>query len=616
MPKSEQSLNDILYDVKRIEEHRETLTESKIRKIYKQLMKELNGFIGEEYVKHANDQGVLAFSSLSDRSRQARFLEEVVARVDSITPELKSEIMGLVDTTYTNCYKGMARAVTTASNTEELASAMSGSLVKPEVLKQSLDNNVSKLTLPNVLEKHRQEIVYNIKQELTIGLVNGDRYEKMAKRLTDKLDISYGKATRIVRTESHRNIESGFFDCAESIAQSVDGSGLVYVAIWRTMKDDRVRPNVRRKTKKGWKTYRSKNGADHASMEGKTIRVGDFFVFSDGVKTKCPSKSGEARHDCNCRCFLEYDVMTEEEFAKVNANKTEKTEAVTNKVDNVEAQDLTERRRQRLAEKPKVDINKQGESVLRENYKEIKEQNNLHWVDTKDAKITVDYGNLDVRFSSAYNNTTAELLREYNAPIQKIELMDKETAFFRKDTFISTNLNYETYSSTVQLNGLKLGDYDKYIERIKKNMESGYAVSVPDGLIEQYLPTHEFAHSVLTMGNKVPTTRNWAQMDYTATRKARKEVETLFSEYTTELEQAKSKIDLMYKKVFEGTATDEEWAVLRECEQKYNSTLISRYSLENADEFYAEAFTQAKLSESVSPYAKKVLAITDKYFKK
>lgn len=325
MPKAEQSLNDLLYEVKRIEEHREILSEKKVRKIYKQLIKELNAFIGEEYVKHADNQGTLAYTSLKDRSRQARFLEEVVAKVDSITPELKKEIMGLVETTYTKCYEGMGKAVAAASNTEDLASAMSGSLIKPEILKQSLNNNISKLTLPNVLEKHRQEIVYNIKQELTIGLINGDRYEKMARRLTDKLDISYKKATNIVRTESHRNIESGLFDCAENIAQSVDGSGLVYVAIWRTMKDERVRPNVRRKTKSGWKTYKSKNGADHVSMEGKTVRVGDFFEFSDGVKTKCPSKSGEARHDCNCRCFLEYDVITEEEFNNVQAgNNTPK----------------------------------------------------------------------------------------------------------------------------------------------------------------------------------------------------------------------------------------------------------------------------------------------------
>ncbi len=324
MPKAKQSLNELLHDLKRIEEHREILSEKKIRKIYKQLMQELKNFIANEYFNYADDEGHLSYTSLQNRSRQARFLEEIVAKVDSITPVIKTEIMGLVEATYTNCYEGMLKAVQSASNTENVASIVRGSLVRPEILKQSLDNNISKLTLPHVLEKHRQEIVYNIKQELTIGLMNGDRYEKMARRLTDKLDISYKKATNIVRTESHRNIESGLYDSAENIAQSLEGSGIVSVVIWHTMQDEKVRPNVRRKTKSGWKTYKSKNGADHVAMEGKTIRVGDFFKFSDGVKTKYPGGSGVAHHDCNCRCFLEYDVMTEEELDIISEQEVKK----------------------------------------------------------------------------------------------------------------------------------------------------------------------------------------------------------------------------------------------------------------------------------------------------
>lgn len=318
MPEAKQSLNELLYDLRRIEEHREILSENKIRRIYKSLMEDLTAFIAKEYLKYSDDEGALSYANLQDRAREARFLEEIVKQVDSITPKLKLEMMNLVEETYTNCYQGMVIAVKTAANTQRLAAALTDTTLRPEVLKQAVDNNISKLTLPHVLEKNRQEIIYNIKQELTIGMINGDRYEQMARRITDKVDISYNKAMNIARTESHRNIESGIYDCAEDIAQSLEGSGLVAVATWRTMKDERVRPNVRRKTKKGWKTYKSTNGADHQKMEGVTVRVGDFFKFSDGVKTKHPLGSGVARHDCRCRCFLELSEMTEEEFAKIS----------------------------------------------------------------------------------------------------------------------------------------------------------------------------------------------------------------------------------------------------------------------------------------------------------
>lgn len=49
-------------------------------------------------------------------------------------------------------------------------------------------------------------------------------------------------------------------------------------------------------------------------MEGVTVKAGEFFNLGNGVKAKAPGKSGVAAHDCNCRCFLEYNLMTLAEF--------------------------------------------------------------------------------------------------------------------------------------------------------------------------------------------------------------------------------------------------------------------------------------------------------------
>ena len=137
-----------------------------------------------------------------------------------------------------------------------------------------------------------------------------------AKRISERVGVSRNKAMNIVRTETHRNVEGGFMDCAEHLQECLDGSDLIYAATWRTMKDERVRPQIRRKTKKGWKTSFSKSGANHMKMEGVTVKAGELFNLGNGVKAKAPSKSGVAAHDCNCRCFLEYNLMTAEEFAK------------------------------------------------------------------------------------------------------------------------------------------------------------------------------------------------------------------------------------------------------------------------------------------------------------
>lgn len=323
MPESKTSLKQMLHDIRRIEENRKILTEEKIQAIYRTLEDDLNAFIAKEYRKYADENGQLYMSYLDSKRQRAKFLQEIVENVDNITPELKKTLTSLVNKTYEECYKGMAETVTQAATAENIAEVGKSLSVRPETLKRAVENNISKLTLPQVLQKHRAEIIYQIQQELNIGLINGDRYERMANRISERVGVSMSKARNIVRTESHRNVESGMMDCAENIDKKLDGSDLIYAATWKTMKDSRVRPQVMRRTKHGWKHGYSKNGADHMKMEGVTVRVGELFDLGGGVKTKAPSQSGVAAHDCNCRCYLSYNLMTVEEFAKATGQSVE-----------------------------------------------------------------------------------------------------------------------------------------------------------------------------------------------------------------------------------------------------------------------------------------------------
>jgi len=324
MPKAEQSLNDLLHEIRRIEQSREVLTEKKIRKIYKQLLKELNHFLADEYLKYSKD-GILTVAMLQEKSRYAKFLEEIESHVNNLTPEIVALIKNTVEDTYTACYKGMSESVLKAKDTKSALNYLKDLNIRPEVMKRAIENPVSGLTLPDILEKNRKEVIYDIKQQVNIGLMNGDRYETTAKKVAERLDISYGKATNIVRTETHRVTESGFMDCAKDISDSLDGSGLVYTAAWRTMKDERVRPQHRYRTKSGWKTSISRNGANHQKMEGVIIQVGDKFQLEPNVYAECPSTSGTARNDCRCRCFLEYTLMSVEKFEELTAKSVDKS---------------------------------------------------------------------------------------------------------------------------------------------------------------------------------------------------------------------------------------------------------------------------------------------------
>lgn len=391
MPKSEQSLNKMLHEIRRVAKSREVLSDKKITAMYKTLEKDLDRFLADSFKQYADNEGRMYVSYLDKNNKRAWFLNEIVKNVDTMTPQLKRELLSLVDDVYEKSYKGIAEAVKKADTVKQVADITKDLSVRPETLKKAVNNNISKLTLPRVLEKNRNEVIYQIQQELNIGLMRGERYETMTKRISERIGVSEGKAKNIARTETHRNIESGFIDSAEEMNQKLEGSGLINAATWCTMQDQRVRPQQRRRTKKGWKTTYSKNGANHVNMEGKTVKAGELFTFSDGTKTKCPGESGVAAHDCNCRCYIEYNIMTAEEFAKATSQSVEKVKDKYKEIDKP-----TERVELTLSDYPDV-FTKGAEG--KNTQKVLDYINNIEGADPNVLKLYSNMGKLE-NFSS------------------------------------------------------------------------------------------------------------------------------------------------------------------------------------------------------------------------
>lgn len=294
-------LERLLVQVRRIEEHREKGAELEIRKTYQRLLQELRHYLADEYSQYAeNDQ--LTYDILQRHGTYARFLEEVEQRINDISPEIRRQIRSTVEQTYEYTYNGMIDCVRRAALGAELGSL---NACTPEVLRRAVENPISKLTLNDRLEKHRKEIIYDIKQNISVGLVNGDRYSTMARRIKQSVDGDYKKAIRIARTETHRVREAGNHDAARSVDEvlKTGESGMRMTKTWRTMKDERVRPAKARGKKQKY---------DHRKMDGMEIPVEDEFTLPSGAKTVAPGQSGVAGEDINCRCYLAYGLKKDE----------------------------------------------------------------------------------------------------------------------------------------------------------------------------------------------------------------------------------------------------------------------------------------------------------------
>jgi hypothetical protein len=285
--------------LRRIEEHREKGAEAELRKLFKQVLKDTKAFIAEEYFALA-ENGELTFSVLQANGQAARLLEEAERQLNGLTPAVSKQIKTAVSDMYKLCYDGMVDAVTKSASSEELKQALTGLRgVRPEVVKAAVENPISGLTLTDTLEKNRKEIIWEIKRQIGVGLMNGDRYETMARRIAGALDGNYKKAVRIIRTEVGRAREAGHLESAKEINNSLKQgtTNVRMVKTWKTMKDGSVRDQ-------------------HTKMDGVTVDMDEDFILPDGTKTQAPMQSGVASQDINCRCFLKYSLKETKEGAK------------------------------------------------------------------------------------------------------------------------------------------------------------------------------------------------------------------------------------------------------------------------------------------------------------
>lgn len=144
----------------------------------------------------------------------------------------------------------------------------------------SVNNPISGLTLSDRLEKNRTAILWSIRENVTQGLVQGETYGTMAKRLVKVLDGDKAKAMRIVRTEAHRISEEGKFHSA----QYAEENGIIIKKEWLCSMDERAR-------------------STHKDLDGKKIPLEDEFKTPNGTALY-PGGFGVAREDINCRCTL------------------------------------------------------------------------------------------------------------------------------------------------------------------------------------------------------------------------------------------------------------------------------------------------------------------------
>lgn len=221
---------------------------------------------------------------------------------------------------------------------------------------------------------------------------------------------------------------------------------------------------------------------------------------------------------------------------------------------------------------------------------------------------SVDLTGIKARNADAIVDTVEELSGKYKTTIQGYRTGKKGEFLGRSGTFATTEYNSTTASSDIVFNKAKVDD----IDRIKELSQKGWSVKVKEGLEDRYIVTHEFAHTVVP--NTTIPLKNYVGYDIKPQQSARRELNSLFGEYKEKVQGLQKEYKQTEFDFIMGDVSAGEKA--RALKTQLDSIKISDYSLENVDEFMAEAFTSHEIGTVHTEYEKRVMDIIIKYFGK
>ncbi|MCF2939035.1 phage head morphogenesis protein [Paenibacillus alkaliterrae] len=178
--------------------------------------------------------------------------------------------------------------------------------VNQNVVIAAIQNPVSGLTLAHTLRKNRQEIISRIQREITQGLILGEGYKKMSKRITEAFNGDAVKAVRVVSTEAHRVAMHARLDGIKHAASK----GVQMVKVWDASLDSKTRPA-------------------HQKLDGKKIPIDADFESSAGGKGPAPGSMRKAADDVNCRCSIRTEIQGyEAHIRRARNEQTGRTEVI------------------------------------------------------------------------------------------------------------------------------------------------------------------------------------------------------------------------------------------------------------------------------------------------
>lgn len=242
--------------------------------------------IHKRYVK----DGEVTRTDFYTSTRYKAELRHIAEQINVDYQELYKEIQKLLQESYIDNYllSGYLYEMFASQQAEQQIS-MGYTIPSINTVNQAILNPIKELTLPVLLNNHRNEVIRKINIAIAQSIQAGESYGTLAERLEKELGFSSTKAKRVARTEAHKVQVQSRIDSAAQAEEHAD-----LTKVWNSVLDMQVRTS-------------------HRALDDVEADENGDFTFR-GNKAKGPGLfvgPNSASLNINCRCQILYLVNNE-----------------------------------------------------------------------------------------------------------------------------------------------------------------------------------------------------------------------------------------------------------------------------------------------------------------
>lgn len=248
--------------------------EKKLAKEYSETLADIKKVLAENFEKYS-DNDILTREEMVKFGRLAKLENYLVEQIQNLTKTQIHITKSSIKNLFTESYYRYGYFI---ESQVELAIYK---LVNSKIIDHMLFNPLDLIKWDERIKENSTTLIRQLREILTLGLVQGLSFSKIAKEISNRMNIGLNKAITIARTECRRVQESANLQTMQE-ASSV---GIIQKKMWVSATDNRVR-------------------STHGYLDGQIVSIDEKFQSNSGYSALAPHQFGVAKEDINCRCTM------------------------------------------------------------------------------------------------------------------------------------------------------------------------------------------------------------------------------------------------------------------------------------------------------------------------